>query len=293
MMRPAKPAVRRFGRVAGVLLAATQLSACSVQRMALGSVSELFSSGGSVFEQDSDPALVAEALPFGLKLLEALLQDQPDDTRLLLATAQGFLLYGYAFVWLPSEQLRFSDLERAGELRERARALYLRAHGYGERALVLTPQPFAAEDVPVLYWNAAALGLLIAASKDRPQWLARLPEVEQALDRALALDEAWNGGVLHELAITLAGTRPGGMDLAAVEEHYQHAVRLSQGSRASLYVTYAEAVAVRTQDRDQYVALLKRALAVDLDANPDGRLMNVVAQQRARWLLDHVDDFIL
>jgi predicted anti-sigma-YlaC factor YlaD len=280
-------------RSALAALAALFVAGCSVQRFAVNSVADLFGSGASVFEQESDPVLVAEALPFGLKLMEALVAEQPENQALLLATAKGYLLYAYAFVWLPAEQFRFADMQRASGLRMRARALYQRAQNYAERAHRLASSPPVSEDVPVLYWNAVSLGLLISASKDQPQWLARLPEVEALLDEALALDADWNAGALHEFAITLQSARSGRTDKAMLEEHYARALALSRGQRASLYVSYAESVAVQEQDRDQFVDLLNRALAVDMDADPDNRLMNVVTQQRARWLLENIDEFIL
>jgi hypothetical protein len=39
--------------------------------------------------------------------------------------------------------------------------------------------------------------------------------------------------------------------------------------------------------------LLERALGVDLAAFPDQRLLNVLAQEQARWLLDNIDEFFL
>ena len=39
--------------------------------------------------------------------------------------------------------------------------------------------------------------------------------------------------------------------------------------------------------------MLEKALAVDADADPDHRLANLVAQRRAHWLLDHIDELFL
>src|SRR5690606_853081 len=148
-------------------------------------------------------------------------------------------------------------------------------------------------DVPALYWTAVGLGLAISASRNEARLLARLPEVDALLQRAFVLDESWNDGALHELAITLAGAGSRAADEATLEAHYARAVELSRGRRASVHVTYAEAVVVPRQDRALYVELLERALAVDPDALPEERLLNVLAQERARWLLDNVDQFFL
>jgi hypothetical protein len=39
--------------------------------------------------------------------------------------------------------------------------------------------------------------------------------------------------------------------------------------------------------------LLKKALAVDPDARPEWRLMNLVMQRRARWLLSREDELFV
>jgi predicted anti-sigma-YlaC factor YlaD len=231
---------------------------------------------------------------------------------LLLSAARGFVLYSYAYVHYEAEQLARDDVHRALALRARARRLYLRAVRYALRALAqaypgfaeqLSAQPHVAvqrigmrapdQDVPLLYWTAAALGLAIAVSKNEPTMLARLPEVEALLDRALALQEDWNAGALHEFTITWVAARGAPGDREKLHRHYERALTLSQGHRASVHVAYAEAVAIPNQDRTEFMALLHKALAVDLDAAPEHRLMNMIAQRRARWLLERIDELFL
>jgi predicted anti-sigma-YlaC factor YlaD len=283
--------------------------ACSIQRLAINSVGDALASSASVFETDDDPVLIAEALPFSLKLVESLLSEQPDHRGLLLTATRGYLLYSYAFVDMPAEESTLEDIDRTRELRRRARNLYLRAYAYASRLLELDYPGLADElagdpaqaiaavgrdrDVATLYWNAAALGLAISVSRNEPALLARLPEVEAMLNRALTLDEAWNRGALHEFAISLAGAGTAEVDESAMQRHYQRALELSAGNRASVHVAYAEVVTVPKQDREQFEALLARALAVDVDEDPDQRLLNVIAQQRARWLLENADEFFL
>lgn len=293
------------------MLLAASLAACSLQQLAVRSVGDALASSGSVFESDGDPELIGEALPFSLKLIDSLLAEQPDHRGLLLAGARGYLLYSYAYVAGPAETLRLTDFERARALRARARDLYLRANGYASRALALDypgileelgvdPEAAVAavggrpeRDIELLYYTAASLGLAISSSRNEPALLARLPEVEAMLGRALELDESWNEGALHEFAINLEGAGLGSPDFAAIASHYARALDLSGGMRAGLFVTYAEAATIPTQDRDRFVELLERALAVDPDARPDERLLNVIAQQRARWLLENIDEFFL
>ena len=212
-----------------------------------------------------------------------------------------------------AEVLTEVDMGRARALRQRARNLYLRGARYGfralernhpglERALVTDPTAAAARvdpkrrtrDVPLLYWTAAALGLAISVALDDAALLARLPEVEALIDRALVLDEAWDSGSLHQFKVTLAGGTSGRSgDRATLEAHYTRALELSKGGRAGLFVAYAEAVALPAQDKPGFQALLERAIAVDPDLRPRERLATLVSQRRARWLLGRIDDLIL
>ena len=113
------------------------------------------------------------------------------------------------------------------------------------------------------------------------------------LDRALELDESWDGGALHEFKVVLAGAAPGAIDRALIRRHYDRSLALSRGRSASAHLAYAEAVAVADQDRAAFEALVNQALAVDPDAEPSSRLVNLLAHRRARWLASRIDELIL
>jgi predicted anti-sigma-YlaC factor YlaD len=287
-------------------------SGCSVRKYAVNQIGEILSSGDSIYETEEDIQLAGEALPFSLKLVESLLQESPEHRGLLLAACRGFALYSYAYVDYEAEVLADEDVDRARAMRERAHKLYLRGLGYGMRALdgsypgferLLAASPREAvsvieerhqeRDLPLLYWTAATLGLAISVAKNDAAMLARLPEVEAILDRALELDESWDHGALHELGVTLAASQPGRMNTDRIESHYQRALELSGGRRASLYLAYAEAHSVPLQDRSEFRSLLEEALDIDPDAEPSHRLMNLLAQRRAEWLLGRIDELFL
>lgn len=288
-------------------------SGCALRTYAINTVGDALASGNSVYETDDDIELVGSALPFGLKLTESLLAQSPNHSGLLLTACRGFTMYSYAFVAYEAELLNEVDLDRARAMRRRARKLYLRGAHYGfhalernypglEKALMTNSAAAVAQigpkrrarDVPLLYWTAAALGLAISASIDDAALLARLPEVQALLDRALALDETWDGGALHEFKVIVAGGQPGRSgDTAAIEAHYTRALELSKGASAGLFVAYAEAVSLPAQNKTDFRAMLERALAVDPDRQPRDRLATLVSQRRARWLLGRIDDLIL
>ena len=297
-----------------IALAACLFAAgCSLKRYAINKVGDALSSGPSIYESDEDIELVGAALPFGLKFIETLLAESPKHRGLLLTASRGFVLYSFAYVDWEAELAEDEDLDRARALRARARRLYLRAFRYGLRGLEvsypelgarLVSDPSAAvsvadnrkkkrQDVPLLYWTAASLGLAISVSRNDAAMLARLPEVEALLDRAMELDESWDNGALHEFAIQLESTKPAAPDYGAMRRHYDRALRLSGGKSASLHLGYAEAVSVPKQNRAEFTTLVNKALAVDPEEFPEKRLVNLLAHRRARRLLGRIDELIL
>jgi predicted anti-sigma-YlaC factor YlaD len=293
-----------------LLSAILGVPACSIRRFAVNRIGDsLASASGSSFQEDDDPELVGQALPFGLKLIESLLKESPKHRGLLIAACQGFSLYSWAYVQQEADRIATEDIERANLLRARSRRLYLRALAYGSRALeaahpgiaaTLARDPDAAvaiarrRDVPLLYWNAAALGLAISVSRSDAEMLSRLPEVEALLRRALELDESWQQGTLHEFQIVFATTKPGAApDASRLKKHFDRAVELSGGARSSVYTTWAETVSVRRQDRREFRTMLDRALAVEPGKAEQWTLLNEVSQRRARWLLSRIDELFL
>jgi predicted anti-sigma-YlaC factor YlaD len=136
---------------------------------------------------------------------------------------------------------------------------------------------------------------LLAISKDHPDIIADQPIVEAMIDRALALDESFDSGAIHTFLIAYEPSRLGahaGWEPRS-RAHFERAVTESDRSLAAPYVALAESVSLQKQDRAEFSALLERALAIDVDAHPEWRLQNLVAQDRARWLLSRMDELFV
>ena len=298
--------------VAVVIAVALTSAGCSVRRLAVRSFANALAGGADVYASDDDPELVRAALPFGLKTIEGLLAQDPRNPALLLAAASGFTQYAYAFVQQEADFVEGSDLARATELRARARRLYLRALGYGWRGLEagapglrarLQSDPGAADQVlaglgkdqvPLLYWTAAASAAAIALAKDDAELAADLATVEAMMRRALALDESYGRGVIHDFFLAYEGSRTAvGGSAERAREHFARAMAIAQNQRAAPLVSLAETVAVAAQDRAEFERLLNQALAIDADAVPGERLANLISQQRARWLLARADELFI
>ena len=287
------------------------LGGCSsVNHIAVNKLGDALATGGNAFASDNDPQLVRDATPFTLKLMESLLAENPHHSGLLAAASSGFTQYSFAFVQQDADELENRDVAGANQLRVRARGLYLRGRDYGLRGLDLAhpglttklrENPHTAvkvcrpEDVRLLYWTAASWAAAIALSKDDPVLIAELPLAETLIDRALELNESYDSGTIHGFLITYEMARPGGSGDPAVRsrQHFDRAMALTQGGQAGPLVAYAEAVSVQKQDRAEFGKLLHQALAIDVNAHPEWRLVNLVMQRRARWLLARIDDLFL
>lgn len=279
--------------------------ACSPKRYALNSVADALSANGEggAFARDDDPELVRDAVPFALKTMESLSDQLDDHVGLRLGMARGFTQYAYAFVQQPAEL--GAKPEQAQALMLRARRLYVRARDYGLQALKLargvgekdlrTPQGLARlqkEDVPLMYWTLAPWAAAIAANKRDLELVGDLPLIAGMLDRALQLDESFDEGALHEFAITFDPARPEGTTPQRQKAHFDRARALGQGQKISALVTWAQVVDAATQNKAEYEALLKEAASFDVDRPQarKNRLVNLLAQRRAQYLLAHEDD---
>jgi predicted anti-sigma-YlaC factor YlaD len=283
---------------------------CSVRKMAVNAAGNALAGGGTTFTADDDPELIKAALPFSLKLMESLLAESPRHEGLLLATSSGFTSYAVAFVQQDADEAGSENFEKAEALNKRALRLYLRARNYGLRGLdvrhpgfekKLRANPAAAvkvttkADVPLMYWTAAAWAKAISLSVDDPNLVGDLPMIEALINRALELDESWNQGAIHSFLITYEMSRalPEAEREARARKHFARAMELSQGGQAGPLVALAEAVSVPKHDAPEFEALLTQALAIDPDQHPESRLLNLVLQRRARWLLAQRDELFL
>lgn len=264
-------------------------------------------SGPGTLGRDEDPELVRDAAPFGLKTMESVLVQQPTHVGLLTALTSGFTQYAYAFVQQDADRAEFSGHSADARVsRERARKLLLRARDYGLRGLEVSAPGITQklksmreltsacaalkkEDLPLVYWTAAAWGLAISNGKEDMALIAELPAPGALLARALELDETWGDGALHEFAVSYEAAKPGG-SVEVAKQHLDRALVLSKDHHLGVLVSWAEGPLVDAQKRDEFEQTLKRVLAADATVSPDDRLANTIAQRRAKLLLAHADD---
>jgi predicted anti-sigma-YlaC factor YlaD len=175
------------------------------------------------------------------------------------------------------------------------------------------------EDVPALYWAASGWMGAVSASNMDFNMVVDIPRAVALMTRALQLEPDYGDGSLHSLFIQLYGSISnygmmyGSGELGSyiettlesyyqrqegapetreqrAEFHFRKAVELSGGLAASPYVSFAQTFPVQNQEAERYRRLLEKALAIDVDRNPANRMLNIISQRKARWLLDHMED---
>jgi predicted anti-sigma-YlaC factor YlaD len=276
----------------------------------MNQVAGVLATSTDTYLSDDDPQLIREALPFTLKLMEGTLAETPRHRGLLLQTCASFTQYAYGFIKFDADVIEDDDYKASKKLNQRAKKLFLRARDYCLRGMALrhrdvglrlrkdplgTAARLDIHDVEMAYWVAAAWGSAISVGKDDAELIADQVVVEALFDRLLELDPDFDQGAVHEAMISYEMARQGGEGKPEdrARAHFARAIELSQGHRAAPYVSLAESVALQLQNKKEFEALLAKALAVEVDKYPSSRCLNLVMQDRARWLLSLKDDLFI
>lgn len=303
---PAAAGVRRLLLIPALVAVA---SCGAVKSMAMKSVASTLSETGNIASHN-DPDTIEAAIPTFLVTFESLAESLKDFEPIHTATCSLYTQYAFGFIAPKGEAMQWEEFEKSKEINERALRLALRGRDFCWEGLevrfrgvtqALRNRDAAAlrrakrEHVPLLYWSAASLGASISAGGlNHPELVNQWPVVRVLAERALALDETWNQGALHELMITVEsqGETLGGSEERA-RKHFARAVELQKGLSPGPHVALAMGVVKTNQNRAEFEKLLKEALAMDPDKNPSQRLVVLITQKRAKMLLENIDYLIL
>jgi len=277
-----------------ILLAAALLATLPGCATLVSNASSKFADNlGSAVLNSEDPATVRDGLPSYLLLLDSLAQPPDADAATMLAAAKLNSAYAGNFT---------------GDDKLRARRLSKKAFDYARRASCLQDAPLCAAidsdpdafakvvaadgNTELMYVLAGAwAGYLQSNSED---WgaIADLPKIQALLERVVALDpghdsgQAWTYlGVINSLRPEAIGGKP-----AESRRDFEKAIELSGGRNLYAKTLFAEFYARLMFDQELHDRLLNEVLAADPVAR-NFTLMNVLAQERAKKLLESGKDY--
>jgi len=277
-----------------LLLCALLLQGC-IQTMAIRTMGGIMDYGLEAFNEEGDLKLAEGALGSNLKLVEALIKGDPQNTKLLLMASQGFNAYALAFA--------------EDDSLERARMFYLRARDYGMRVLTQNPRMKEAlekdvaslqsalstltkDDVPAVFWTSFGWGSYINITRSDVGVVADLPKVMAMMEFVRQTDPTYYYGGPYLILGTMEGSMPqvlGGKPEKA-KEYFERALSINGGKFLLTYVYYAKTYAVQMQNQELFESLLKKVEDASPDILPDARLSNAIAKKKARLLREHMND---
>ena len=277
-----------------LLIALFGLTGCAgkLKAMAVGS---FVKDVAAATAKHDDVDLVTQAGPTFLLLIEGLLESSPDDQRLLLSAAELYTSYG-ALVEL-------DDPERARSLYHRAKTYGLKALGQKKGLAPLLASPYRefvqirdhlkSRDLPLVFWAASSWGAWISTSTDSMGALADLPKVILLMEWILQENETFYFGSPHIFLGMYHAALPRGFggNPEKSRHHFNRALEVGKDQVLISYVQMARYYARQVFDRELYVSLLTKALALPVDGVPELTLQNVMAQRMARKLLEETDEF--
>lgn len=284
------------------------LCQCSIRTMAIREVTDVVQAGVPAFERDDDLELIKDSMPANIKLLEAMLESDPENITLLTLLSQMYGSYTFGFVdpLLDEPEIKQEDLTRA-----RVNRLLTRGIEYGEKALRLSEKAceksikvatevqscfdaLTRDDVPALFWYGFNVAAYINRNLDSVAALGQGVFVEKAMQRIIALQEDYMFGSAHLLLMAYYGSRSPMMGGSAekAKQHYDRIQTMNQKKFILADVYYARYALVQQNNRAEFEKLLSPLLKPTSQATEPSklRLYNELAKIRAQLYLKSIDD---
>lgn len=288
-------------------------SSCSIKKMAMRSVANAMTGEGSssVFTGDNDPELIADALPFAIKMYETILTSVPNHKGLIIQTGSMYIMYANAFLYSPASMLTDEEYAKQEFLMKRAKNLYIRGRDIILKGLDRKYPGFLKnlkakdykkalsklkkDDVPFLYWGAAGwLGAFAIDPFDMKLGIT-LPGAAELMKAVNRLDNTYRNGAIHEFYLSYYGSIPEymGGDKKKARKHFKLAMKYSKGKSTSPLLSYATTILIDEQNLKEFKEVLKKIIVFDLNKAPENLLVNTLNLRKAKWLLEHIDDLFI
>jgi hypothetical protein len=265
------------------------------QQIAVKSLGGIMDSGFEVLNEEADLGIAEVSIGSNLKLLETILKSDPENEHYIFLATVGYASYALGFVEDNSQ--------------ERARFFYLRSRDYGMKILNRNSkfadtqnasdeefysalESFSKDDIPAIFWTAAAWGSYISLNLTDPDAIADLQKVELMMKYVSEKEPNYFYGGAHFFLGTLAGSRPKmlGGDPEKSKQHFEECLKINGGKFLMTYVYYARSYAVQTQNKELFEQCLTAVDTTSLDVLSQARLSNAVAKKKAVLLREKIDE---
>ena len=270
------------------------LSGCAVVvKKAGASFSESLS---ETIMNHNDLATVRKAMPSYMLILDSFARRNPDSAK-THATAAG--IYSAYAGLLPEE-----DKERINRLSNRSRDYAFDALCLEEETLCQPGNMMFADfeanlaeadiETEVLFSVASAWTSWIEQHSQNMNAVAQLPKAKALMAKVLSQDEDHYQGQAQMYMGALESLVPpsAGGNLEKAKEHFKAAIHISEGKNLLAKVLYAKNYGRMMFDQDLHDKLLKQVR--DAEAEAEGfTLMNMIAKERAKTLLETSDEYFL
>lgn len=271
------------------------LFSSSCVKLALNFSPSLISNFTKTLFEECDPELAKQSLPADLKLMEGLLKNDPNNSQLLTSLCMGFA--GYAMLFVEDE-----NPERASRLYLRARRYGLLAVGYDNSALKQSVSNkgntrkelsgLGKEELEALFWTTMSWNAWINLNLDKPAALAELGVAQAFLKRVMEIDPEYFYGSPYVLMGSILAARPKflGGNPARAKDYFEKAMLMSDGKFFLVHYYFAKYYAVRIQDKNLFISLIRELDATSPSELKEVCLINAVMKRKAKRLIEKSEE---
>ena len=134
---------------------------------------------------------------------------------------------------------------------------------------------------------------MISSTRANPKWVVHLPKIGILLEKSISIDPNWNNGALYSAMISYTVSRPDPPTniRETAQVFLDKAIASSKNLDASPYISFAENISIKEQNKKEFLALTNYVLDMDISQNPNLKLSNIISQERARWLQSKLEDY--
>jgi hypothetical protein len=271
------------------------LSACSMDKMMVKASMPMIEGGIEAMNQEPDLELAEDSMPANISMLNSLISLDPENVQLHVYAAQAY--YGLSYGFNEDKNVKRAD------------RFYQRGLKHGLIALALlgvkdikktTPDELEQkltkldkDDVAALFWTASNWAKWIDLNRDNATGLIQLPKPTAMMQRVLELDETFYYGSAHMYFGVYYGARSPmfGGDFTKSRTHFDRAREINNNKLLIVDLLQAQYLARQTFDQNDFHQRLTSIINAPEDLYPELTLLNQIAKQKARLLLDKEDQW--